>query len=81
MTNPLAKLGLTRDSAIWLWTKLLGLAGLVVAGAIDPARLGLSDGHAHVVMALCAALLYLGGQLSTSSLPGKLVPPVGVKHD
>jgi len=74
MTTFLARLGLTRDSALFLWTKIAGLAAMVVAGVIDPAQLGLSDKQKHIVMVVCGAIAYLAGQLSTSALPGKVKP-------
>jgi hypothetical protein len=70
MTKILTALGLTRDSALFLWTKIAGVSGLVVTGVIDPRELGLTDKQAHVLMIACGAVAYLSGQLSTSSLPG-----------
>lgn len=65
---------MTRDHAVWLWGRVVGLAGLVVSGAIDPAAFGLSDTQRHAVMAVCALVAYLSGQMSTSPLPGKARP-------
>lgn len=62
---------LTRDSWILFWSKLVGLAGLVVSGAIQPATLGLSEKQTHVLMGVCAAVMTISAQLSTSSLPSK----------
>lgn len=62
---------LTRESAWLVWTRLLGIAGLVVSGTINPASLGLSEKQAHLLMGLCAACLAIGAQLSNSPLPGQ----------
>lgn len=62
---------LTRDSWIWWWGKVVGLASLVVTGAISPATLGLSDKQQHVVMGICAAIMTLSAQMASSALPGK----------
>lgn len=62
---------LTRDSWILFWGKIVGLAGLVVSGAIQPASLGLTEKQAHVAMAVCSAIMAASAQFSNSSLPSK----------
>lgn len=62
---------LTRDSWIWFWGKIVGVAGLVVSGAIQPATLGLTEKQAHVAMGFCAAVMTISAQLATSTLPSK----------
>lgn len=62
---------LTRDSWIFWWGKIVGVAGLIVSGAIQPASLGLSDKQAHVVMGISAAVMALSAQFATSTLPSK----------
>lgn len=62
---------LTRDSYIWFWGKVVGIAGLVVSGAINPSTLGLTDKQQHVLMGLCAAVMTISAQMATSDLPGK----------
>lgn len=62
--------GITRDSALWLWAKVVALAGLVVSGAFDLSALGLTDRQRHLVTVACGAIAYLAGQLSTSALQG-----------
>lgn len=62
---------LTRDSYILIWGKVVGVAGLVVSGAIDPASLGLSDKQAHAVMGASAAVLAVSAKLASSPLPSK----------
>jgi membrane-associated phospholipid phosphatase len=75
MIRVLTSFGLTRDSALFLWTKIASLAAMVVTGAIDPAALGLTDKQQHIAMVVCGVIAYLSGQLSTSSLPGALSKP------
>lgn len=63
--------GITRDSALFLWTKIASLAILVLTGAIDPVSLGLNDRQKHALMITCGIIAYLSGQYSTSQLEGK----------
>jgi hypothetical protein len=74
MTNVLTRMGLTRDSALFLWTKVASLSGLVVTGVLDPSMLGLTDRQKHTLMVVCGAIAYVSGQLSTSQLPAKTPP-------
>lgn len=62
---------LTRDSWILWWGKLVGIAGLIVSGAIDPAALGLSDKQRHLVMGIAAVIMTLSAQFASSGLPSK----------
>lgn len=62
---------LTRDSWLWWWGKIVGVAGLVTSGAIQPASLGLSDKQAHILMGVCAAIATLSAQFASSNLPSK----------
>lgn len=62
---------LTRDSALFWWGKVVGVAGLIASGAIDPAALGLSDKQRHVLMGVCSIIGILSAQFATSSLPSK----------
>lgn len=64
---------MTRDSLMWVVGKVVGAAGLLVTGVIDPARLGLTDKQAHTLMVVAGAIWYVSGQLSTS--------PLGTKAD
>lgn len=71
LTTKISGFVLTRDSWLFFWGKLVGMAGLVASGAIQPASLGLSEKQAHVVMGVCAAVLAISAQFSTSGLPSK----------
>ena len=62
---------LTRDSWIFFYGKLVGVAGLVASGTIQPATLGLSDRQAKLVMGICAAITTISAQFASSSLPSK----------
>ena len=63
---------LTRDSALWTWAKVLGLASAVTTGVIDPAVFGLNERQKHLVMVACGVIVALAAQLSTSPLPSKV---------
>lgn len=74
----LGTLGLTRDSALLLWGKIVGVAGLVAAGVFnpqisgfDPALIGVSPRTVQIVSAASALVLYISGQASHSGLPNK----------
>lgn len=62
---------LTRDSWLWFWTRLVGIAGLVASGSLDPASLGLSDKQRHLVMGISAAIMAVSSQFASSGLPSK----------
>lgn len=62
---------LTRDSWIFWWSKVIGLAAAVTTGVVDPAVFGLSEKQKHLVMGLCAAIVAIAAQCSTSNLPSK----------
>jgi hypothetical protein len=67
----LVRLGITRDSGLWWWGKVVSLAGMVTTGLLRPADFGLSDAQAHWVSVGCGVIAYISGQMSTSGLPGK----------
>lgn len=71
MTTWLARLGLTRDSALLVWGKLVGLAGVIVAGGFDPKTLGLSERQAKAVTVAAGLIVYASAQYSHSGLPSK----------
>ena len=77
MTHLLLSIGLTRDSAVLLWGKLLAVAALIASGTLDlcywSAYVGapLSTTHVHIVQVAAVVVLYLAGQYSTSPLPAK----------
>lgn len=62
---------LTRDSWLWFWGKIVGVAGLVLSGAVDPRKLGLTDTQAHILMGVCAVVMAVSAQFASSGLPSK----------
>ncbi len=71
LTTRISGFVLTRDSWLWWWGKIVGVAGLVASGAIDPASLGLSDKQRHLVMGICSAIGIISAQFASSNLPSK----------
>lgn len=68
---------LTRDSAWFLWGRIVGIAALIATTASD-SNFGLIDLtwlisplHLHQIQALAALVTYVSAQLSRSSLPSK----------
>lgn len=76
-TNLFTNCGITRDSALWFWGKVLSIATLVTSGVLDlPYWAGYLGIHAttteiHWVQVLAVIALYISGQNSTSNLKGK----------
>ncbi len=68
---------LTRDSAWWLWGKIVGGATLVVTTAADPtfALLDLSwlisPVHMHQLQAVAGLIALLSAKMANSPLPSK----------
>jgi len=79
LTALFLRLGWTRDDQRWLWMRLIAAASLIASGVIDvpywAAELGvaLTPVWLHRIQALAVALLWMSGQYSTSSLPGRKV--------
>lgn len=77
LTTLFSQFNLTRDSAWWLWGKILSVATLITSGVLDltfwAQYVGLhpSISEVHIVQVLAIIALYISGQYSTSSLPGK----------
>jgi hypothetical protein len=73
MIEFLKTLGITRDSALFLWGRIVSLAVLVATGVLPLDQLGLplTDSQKHTVMVVCGLIAYLSGKLATSPLPGK----------
>lgn len=74
ITTLLLKYGVTRDSLLWVWSKLCAAAALVVAGFVPLDRY-MSDQHQHWAVAVAAIVLFLAGQYNSSPLPGKPKDP------
>lgn len=70
MTKYLIELGLTRDSLVWFWSRLVSGALLIASGLVP------LDGYvgtkgAKVVQVVAVLVLWLGGKYDSSPLPGK----------
>lgn len=68
---------LTRDSAIWLWGRIVGLGALVGAVMADPGFGALdvtsviSSAHLHQIQVAAAIVSLVSAQMSNSKLPSK----------
>lgn len=73
ITNVLTNLGITRDSVLWFWGKLVGLVVLITAlgGETAYAQYGISPKWFHVIQLLAAWLMIFSAQQSTSNLNAK----------
>lgn len=71
-----ARFGITRDSVLFLWGKILSALTLIVTGVLqiqsvaDFVGIHLTEVDAHRIWAVAVVVLYLSGQYSTSSLKG-----------
>jgi hypothetical protein len=70
LTNWLLSLGLTRDSAMWFWSRLTSFALLVLSGAVDLSPY-LSPAHVRSITFVCAIVLWFSGKYDSSPLPGR----------
>lgn len=79
ITNLLLSLGLTRDSAVFFWGRVLALCSLIVSHAFDVgaqlAALGFPIGTVgvHRIEVVAIVVLWLASVNATSPLPG--APP------
>lgn len=75
MAPILARFGLTRDDAKWVWFKLVGFATLILANVGNLqgwlAYVGIDVGELtiHRISAAAAVILLIGGHYSGSNLP------------
>lgn len=73
MIEFLKTVGVTRDSALFLWSRIVSLAVLIATGVLplDQIGLPLTDAQKHTVMVVAGLIAYLSGKLATSPLPGR----------
>lgn len=71
LTNFFINIGLTRDSAIWMWGKWIGFCALVLSGLIDLNQY-LPDHIAYWIRAIALISLMLSGHYDRSPLPGQV---------
>lgn len=80
LANLLISLGLTRDSQIWNWSRVIAIAWLVVAPGTDLIGIAgwlgipLSPVWAHRLVAAAIVVLWFSGNYDASKLPGKPKP-------
>ncbi len=76
LTNLITDVGLTRDSAVWFWSRVSALCAIVASGAVDLMGLGnwlgihLSETQVHWIVAVAVGVLWLAGRYDASPLPG-----------
>lgn len=76
LSNLLISYGLTRDSALWFWSRVAALAAIVASGAVDVTGLGnwlgihMSETASHWVTASSVIVLWFSGKYDKSPLPG-----------
>lgn len=66
----LIQFGITRDSLVLLWSRIVSVA-LIVAGGTLPLDRYLSPAWVHGLMTAAFVVLVLSGHYGTSPLPGK----------
>lgn len=80
LVNLLTNLGFTRDSAMWLWGRIISAAALISSGVLDlkywAGYVGLypSDNLLHFVTVTAVVILWISGKMATSHLPAKESP-------
>ena len=72
LAKGLERVGLTRDSTIWLWTQIVSLSILLSTGVVDIKMLELPEQWNHRILVACGVIAFLAGKLSMSPL--KLSP-------
>lgn len=67
----LISLGLTRDSWVWFWSRLVGAALIVVAPGIIPLDQYVGEKWAKIIQIIAVLILWFAGKYDSSPLPGK----------
>ena len=68
LTNQLVSLGLTRDSLIWFWSRLVA-GSLLIASGLIPLDQYVGK-WAKAIQVSAVVILWLAGKYDTSPLPG-----------
>jgi hypothetical protein len=72
LTNLILQLGLTRDSLVWFWGRLVTASTiLAAAGPFDLMDPYLSDDAQKWVVLVAVIILWLAGRYDSSPLPGR----------
>lgn len=69
LTNAIISLGLTRDSLLWFWSRLVSGALLIVSGLV-PLDAYVTPTQHKILTVSAAVVLWLGGKYDSSPLPG-----------
>ena len=69
LTNLLLSLGLTRDSLVWFWSRLVTGALLIGSGLV-PLTNYVGPGTAKALTVTAVLILWLSGKYDSSPLPG-----------
>jgi cytochrome b subunit of formate dehydrogenase len=70
LTTLFLRLGLTRDDALWFWSRLTSGALLIVSGLVPLDSYVGPTGHKALTVG-AVIVLWLAGKYDASSLPGK----------
>lgn len=70
ITSTARNLGLTRDSALWFWSRLTSGALLILSGVV-PLDKYLSEPNQRMATIACAIVLWLAGRYDSSPLGPK----------
>jgi len=77
ITTLFLAMGLTRDSHLWLWSRLVAVAALLSTGVVEISQVGayigvdISEVWANRIGVAAVVVLWLAGKYDTSALPGK----------
>lgn len=77
LTNILIRLGFTRDSAMWLWGRIIGASAAIASGVFDLTYwanyigVPLSERGNHIITVVAVGILWISGKQATSHLPPK----------
>ena len=70
ITNTLISLGLTRDSWVWFWSRLV-TGSLLIASGLVPLGEYIGPKTAKALQIAAVLILWLSGKYDSSPLPGK----------
>lgn len=70
LTNAFLSLGLTRDSLVWFWSRLV-TGALLLASGVVPLDQYIGPRWEKALTVTCVIILWLAGKFDSSPLPGK----------
>ena len=74
LTRWLISLGVTRDSALWFWSRLVSAAAVLGTGLVNLSAY-LSPGQIKATQVGAVIVLWLAGKYDSSQLPGEKKEP------